>query len=124
MKEDLREVLPPWSLDRRGDGRRGIATTSETVGVLYAFGCTGPLGEPLPLAPDVEPMRRAPLRAATDRISPLAMIRRILAAMRLRRERVRSRQQLKELDSHLLKDIGLGREAVDYTTPRPEPYWD
>jgi len=65
-----------------------------------------------------------PDRATTDRITPLAMIRRILGVMRLRRERVRSRQQLKELDSHLLKDIGLGREAIDYTSPRPEPYWD
>ena len=70
------------------------------------------------------PPRRVPDRATTDRINPLAMIRRILGVMRLRRERVRSRQQLKELDSHLLKDIGLGREAIDYTSPRPEPYWD
>jgi uncharacterized protein YjiS (DUF1127 family) len=52
------------------------------------------------------------------------MIRRILAFMRLRRGRVRSRQELKELDNHLLRDIGLGREAIDYTSPRPEMYWD
>jgi uncharacterized protein YjiS (DUF1127 family) len=51
------------------------------------------------------------------------MIRRILAVMRLPRGRVRSRQQLKELDNHLLTDIGLGREAVDYTSPRPELHW-
>jgi uncharacterized protein YjiS (DUF1127 family) len=56
--------------------------------------------------------------------APLAMIRRILAVMRLRRARIRSRQQLKELDNHLLRDIGLGREAVDYAYPRPELYWD
>ena len=93
------------------------------VGVLYAFGCTGPLGEPLEMVHDAPP-RRVPDRATTDRITPLAMIRRILGVMRLRRERVRSRQQLKELDSHLLKDIGLGREAIDYTSPRLEPYWD
>ena len=48
------------------------------------------------------------------------MIRRILAVMRLPRGRVRSRQQLKELDNHLL----LEREAVDYTSPRPELHWD
>ena len=123
MKEDLREVLPLWSLDRRGDGPRGPATTSETVGVLYALGCTVPLGDPLGIVHDAPP-RRVPDRATTDRITPLAMIRRILAAMRLRRARVRSRQQLKELDNHLLKDIGLGREVIDYTSPRPEPYWD
>jgi hypothetical protein len=34
MKEDLREALPLWSLDRRGDGRRGPATAIEAVGVL------------------------------------------------------------------------------------------
>jgi uncharacterized protein YjiS (DUF1127 family) len=70
------------------------------------------------------PPRRVPDRATTNHIAPLAMIQRILAAMRLRRGRVRSRQQLKELDSHLLKDIGLRREAVDYTCPRPDMYWD
>jgi uncharacterized protein YjiS (DUF1127 family) len=67
------------------------------------------------------PSRRALDRATTDRIAPVAAIRRILAAIRLRRGR--SRQQLRELDNHLLKDIGLGREAVDYTSPRPELHW-
>ena len=123
MKEDLCEALPLWSLDRRGDGRRVTAVTSETVGVLYAFGCTGPLGDPLEVVSD-GPLRRVPDRATTDRLTPLAMIRRILGVMRLRRERVRSRQELKELDSHLLRDIGLGREAIDYTSPRTEMYWD
>ena len=124
MKEDLREVPPLWTLDRRGDGPRRTATTSETVGVLYAFGCTGPLGEPREMGPKMARVRRVPERARTDRITPLAMIRRILAVMRLRRTRVRSRQQLKKLDNHLLRDIGFGREAVDYTSPRPEMYWD
>ena len=123
MKGDLCEALPLRSLDRRGDGRRGTATTSETVGVLYPFGCIGPLEEPLEMAHDGPP-RQVPDRATRDHIAPLAMIRRMLAVMRLRRSRVRSRQQLKELDSHLLKDIGLGREAVDYISPRPEMYWD
>ena len=124
MKEDLHEALPLQSLDRRGDGRCGPVAISETVGVLYAFGCTGPLGEPLEMAPEMARVRPAPPHATTDRITPLAMIRRILAVIRLRRARVRSRQQLKELDNHLLKDIGLGREPVDYTSPRPEMYWD
>jgi uncharacterized protein YjiS (DUF1127 family) len=123
MKEELREVLTPWSLDRRGDGRRGTATASETVGILHAFGCTGPLREPLEMVHDAPP-RRLPDRVTRDHIAPLAVIRGIFAVIRLRRSRVRSRQQLKELDSHLLKDIGLERGAVDYTTPRPEPYWD
>ena len=104
-------------------GAAELATTSETVGVLHAFGCTGPLGEPLEMVHDAPP-RQVSDRATGDHIAPLAMIRRILAAMRLRRARIRSRQQLKELDNHLLKDIGLGREAVDYISPRPEMYWD
>jgi uncharacterized protein YjiS (DUF1127 family) len=69
------------------------------------------------------PPRRAPDWATTNHIAPLATIRRILAAIRLRRGRVRSRQQLKELDNHLLKDIGLRREVVDYTSAKPEMYW-
>ena len=70
------------------------------------------------------PQRRVPERATRDHNAPLVTVRRILAAMRLRRGRVDSRQQLKELNNHLLKDIGLGREAIDYTSPRPEMYWD
>jgi uncharacterized protein YjiS (DUF1127 family) len=69
------------------------------------------------------PPRRVPDWATTNHIVPLATIRRILAAIRLRRGRVRSRQQLKELDNHLLKDIGLRREVVDYTSAKPEMYW-
>ena len=124
MKEYLREVLPLWSLDRRGDGRRGTAVTREAVGGSAAsFVRAVPLGDPQGLVHDAPP-RRVPDRATPDRITLLAMIRRILAVMRQRRARVRSRQQLKELDNHLLRDIGLGREAVDYTSPRPELYWD
>ena len=33
MNEDLHETLPLWSLDRRGDGPRGTATTRGVVGV-------------------------------------------------------------------------------------------
>ena len=69
MKEDLREVFPLWSLDRRGDAPRGPATTSETLGVLYAFGCTAPLGEPLDMVPDGLHDRRriAPRRTVSPR---------------------------------------------------------
>jgi uncharacterized protein YjiS (DUF1127 family) len=124
MKEDLREVLPLWSLDRRGDGPRGIAATREAVGISSPrFVRPIPLGDPLAGVHDVPP-RRVPDRATTYRTTPLAMIRWILAVMRLRRARVRSRQQLKDLNNHLLRDIGLGREAIDYTSPRPEMYWD
>jgi uncharacterized protein YjiS (DUF1127 family) len=124
MKEDLREMLPLWSLDRRGDGSHGIAATREALGISSPrFVRPVILGDPLAGAHDVPP-RRVTDRATTDRTTPLAMIRRIFAVMRLRRARVRSRQQLKQLNNHLLRDIGFRREAVDYTSPRPEMYWD
>jgi uncharacterized protein YjiS (DUF1127 family) len=47
-------------------------------------------------------------------MAPLTAIRRIVAAVRQRRGRARSRQQLRELSDHLLKDIGLRREDVAY----------
>jgi uncharacterized protein YjiS (DUF1127 family) len=123
MKEDLREALPLRSLDRRGDGPCGTAATREAVGVASRFLRSVPLGDPLGMFHDASP-RREPDRATTDHFGPLAVVRRIFAVMRRRPARVRSRQQLKELNSHLLKDIGLRREAVDYTFPRPEKYWD
>jgi uncharacterized protein YjiS (DUF1127 family) len=43
----------------------------------------------------------------------------IAAAIRLRRERDRSRQQLRELNDHLLKDIGLRREDLGFEAPKP-----
>src|SRR5262245_3433982 len=124
MKEDLRETLALSSLDRRGDGPRGTAAAREAVGVSYPrFIRPILLGDLLGMVHDALP-RRMPDRATTDRTTPLAMSRRLLAGRRLRRARVRSRQQLKELNNHLLRDIGLGREVIDYTSPRPEMYWD
>jgi uncharacterized protein YjiS (DUF1127 family) len=124
MNEEMREVLPLWSLDRRGDGPREAAATPGMVGVSSPrFVRSVPLGDPLGMFNNAPP-RRVPDCATPDRITPLPMIRRILAVMRMRRARVRSRQQLKELDNHLLRDIGLGREAIDYTSPRSEMYWD
>jgi uncharacterized protein YjiS (DUF1127 family) len=123
MNEDLHETLPLWSLDRRGDGPRGTATTREAVEVSSPRFARVPFGDSLGMVRDALP-RRMPERATRDHIAPLAMIQRMLAAIRLRRGRVRSRQQFRELDNHLLKDIGLGREVVDYASQRPELYWD
>ena len=121
MNQNLREALPLWSLDRRGDWP---CRTAEAVGVSSPrFIRPVPLEDPLGVVCDVPP-RRVPDRATAEGITPLAMIRRILAVIRQRRGRVRARQQLKELNNHLLRDIGLGREVIDYTSPRPEMYWD
>jgi uncharacterized protein YjiS (DUF1127 family) len=46
-------------------------------------------------------------RAETRDTAPLTAIPRIVAAIRLWRGRARSRQQLRPLSNHPLKDIGL-----------------
>ena len=58
-------------------------------------------------------------RAETSRIAPLAVIGRIVSAIRLWRVRARSRQHLRELSDHMLKDIGLRREEVGYEFAEP-----
>jgi uncharacterized protein YjiS (DUF1127 family) len=76
-------------------------------------------GLPLWASPAVRLAPRAPRRAGTRRIAAPTAIRRIAAAIRLWLGRARSRQQLRELSDHLLKDIGLRREAVGYEFPKP-----
>jgi uncharacterized protein YjiS (DUF1127 family) len=49
------------------------------------------------------------------------VIRRIVAAIKLRRARARSQQELRELSDLMLKDIGLRREDVG--SPFPKPFW-
>jgi uncharacterized protein YjiS (DUF1127 family) len=60
----------------------------------------------------------------TGHIAPLTTLRRIFAVIRLWRRRTGSRHQLRELDDHLLKDIGLKREDVGYEFARPLWHWD
>ena len=60
-------------------------------------------------------------RAKNRHTAPLAAIRLIVAATRRRREGARSRQQLRELNDHMLRDIGLRREDVGYEFPKP--FW-
>jgi uncharacterized protein YjiS (DUF1127 family) len=47
-------------------------------------------------------------------VSPLAMIRRIVSAIRLWRARARWRQELCELSEQMLSDIGLRRVDIGY----------
>jgi uncharacterized protein YjiS (DUF1127 family) len=67
-------------------------------------------GSPLWAAPDVPLLRRD----ETKVIAPLEPISRVVATIRLWRRRVRSRQELRELNDHLLKDIGISRATADY----------
>ena len=63
------------------------------------------------------PTRKAPRRTTPGHIAPLTVIRRIVAAIRLWRQRGRSRQELRGLSDRMLKDIGLRREDVGFGSP-------
>src|SRR5438128_9142163 len=85
----------------------------ERFGRLPSSPLTAWRRSPLWASPDAPLTGRAPPRAETGHIALLTAFRRIVAAIRVRRGRARSRQQLRELDDHLLKDIGLKREAAE-----------
>ena len=107
--------------DDRGYGRRGFAPPPDTAWVC-AFGIYDPagrLGAPLSTPPKARFTESVPPRVETRGISPLSAIRRIISAIRLWRARTHSRQQVRELSDHLLKDIGLRREDVGYEFPKP-----
>ena len=57
--------------------------------------------------------------APAEAIAPLTAIHRIATAIRLRWAHDRSRQQLRELNDHLLKDIGLRRGDLGFEAPKP-----
>jgi uncharacterized protein YjiS (DUF1127 family) len=67
------------------------------------------------------PLTHTPRRAKNRHIAPLTAIRMVVAAIRRWRERARSRQQLRELSDHMLRDIGLRREDLRYEFPKP--FW-
>ena len=96
MEQSLNGMFRPSSLDARCDERRQAS-------------------------PDLPPIRRSFRRAETTHIAPRTVIRRIVAAIGLWCARARSRQELRELSEHLLKDIGLRREDVGYEFPKP--FW-
>ena len=85
------------SLDRRGDERGGAVRLSGTVWApsVLPFDCVAQHGSPLWASPDAPLTGRAPPRAETGHIALLTAIRRIVAAIRVRRGRARSRQQLR-----------------------------
>jgi uncharacterized protein YjiS (DUF1127 family) len=60
-----------------------------------------------------------PRRAGTRHLASLAAIDRIATAVRLWRARACSRQQMRELNDHLLKDIGLRREDIGFVALKP-----
>ncbi len=54
----------------------------------------------------------APTGANTRSADPVTALRRVIGLLRRWRERVQSRPQLYDLDDHILRDIGLTREAL------------
>jgi uncharacterized protein YjiS (DUF1127 family) len=103
---------------RRAAARLLGAVWASSVGMFDRPARQGSL---LWVSPDV-PLTGSELRRAERRqIAPPTKIRRIIAAIRLWRRRVRSRQELRELDDHLLKDIGLSRADVFYEVAKP--FW-
>jgi uncharacterized protein YjiS (DUF1127 family) len=75
-------------------------------------------GSPLPAVASELPLPRCD---ESTEIAHPRLIRRMVATIRLWRRRVRSRQQLRDLNDHSLKDIGLSRDAVAYEVAKP--FW-
>src|SRR5438132_1476857 len=84
------------SLDRRADHRHKAARPPGAVWDSYVrnFHRAAQHGSPLWMSPGVQLTRRMPRRATTGHIAPLTTLRRILGAIRLWRDRTRSRHQL------------------------------
>jgi len=129
-----------YSLDHRHDVRRGA---------LRSFGATSPGFRQMACIPgagwvpststrdlvahqgsprwssSVVPLTgRKSRRAEKGHFAPLMAIRRIVDAIGLWRRHARSRQQLRELSDHLLKDIGLRREDFGSEFPKPFGHCD
>ena len=107
-------------LDRRGDQRRRAACGYGATAIVRTVDRAAQQEWARRALPPASIMRRVPRRGERH-ARPLAVIRRIAAAIRLWRERARSRPQLRELNDHLLRDIGLRRDDVGYDFRKP--FW-
>ena len=121
MEQSLHREYRLSLLDRRGDQRRSAARRPATVGALsrLTLDPAAQRGTPLWASPIAVLIGQSRRRTEPKPIAPLTVIRRIVAAVRLWRGRARSRHQLRELNDHLLKDIGLKREDVGYELTEP-----
>jgi uncharacterized protein YjiS (DUF1127 family) len=97
---------------RQPASRRSVWTVSARTDDLAT-----PHGLPRSEAPDVA----LPHRDETNEFAPLGLISRIVATIREWRRRVRSRHGVRELNDHMLKDIGLTRDAVAHEVAKP--FW-
>ena len=94
------------SLDRRGDERRRAARPPGTVRASSI----------LSASPNAPLTGRAPRHAETRVTAPLSAIGRIVSAIRLWRERARSRQGLRD-PVKALRSIGVFRTFVPHCVP-------
>jgi uncharacterized protein YjiS (DUF1127 family) len=118
MQEDLHGAFSLSSLDRRGDEPRRASRRYVATAIVRALDRTAQQNSPL------WPLTGWPLTGQVPRrrernIKLLSAIRQIVAAIWRWRERVRSRQELRELNDHLLEDIGLKRADVGYRLRQP-----
>ena len=97
-----------------GYGRRGIARPRARRGSAFGIYPARQLGAHSSTRPKLQFSERLPPRAEPRGVLPLAVIRRIVSAIRLWRARARSRQELCKLSEHGLSDIGLRRVDVGY----------
>jgi uncharacterized protein YjiS (DUF1127 family) len=116
MEQSLHREYRLSLLDRRGDQRRSAARRPATVGAFSRFTLdpVAQRGTPLWASPIAVLIGQSRRRIEPKPIAPLTVIRRIVAAVRLWRERARSRQQLRELSDYMLDDVGLRREQPGY----------
>ncbi len=100
---------------RRAVRRQGVAVDVRTLELTARR-------ERLPWTSlDLRRTRWVPHRAKTRGIAPLTSIRRLALAFQEWRRRARSRQELSKLSDHMLKDIGLSREAAHCEAAKP--FW-
>ena len=118
MEENLHGAYRLSSLDRRGDEPRRAGCCYGATAIVYALDRTAQQEWPLRSLLGMPLTGQTPRRRQRNP-KPLSTIRRIVAAIRLWSDRSRSRQELRELSDHLLKDIGLRREHLVYKFPRP-----
>jgi uncharacterized protein YjiS (DUF1127 family) len=91
------------------------------LSVWTVFARTNDLAAPHGLARSEAPDVARPHRDETNEFAPLGLISRIVATIREWCRRVRSRHELRELNDHVLKDIGLTRDAVAHEVAKP--FW-
>jgi uncharacterized protein YjiS (DUF1127 family) len=121
MEESLHGEYRLSSLDHRHDERRRAGRSYAATAIVGTLDGTAQQEWPLSPLLDVPLTGRVRRRAETTEITPLGAIRRFVAVIRLWNRRIRSRQELRKLNDHMLKDIGLRREDLVYEFPKP--FW-